>query len=232
METTHQSRFTAGRHRGPHPGIIAVVYTCLFIASILVYFVLARGNAFPRPYAPAAELQHLYLEFAAAVRANALLQFGAAIPLGIFTAAVTSRLHFLGLRVTGVHIALFGGIAASLLVTLSALCNWVLSQPGIVEDLPLMQALRLLSFVTGGVGHTVALGLLMAGISVPCLLGGFAPRWIAWLGLVLAALAVLSTLSLVLPLLNVLLPVVRFGSYVWMIGTGFTLSKGLAAERS
>lgn len=232
METTQLPRVTASRHRGPHPGIVAVVYAALFMGSIGIYFLLAGGNSFPRPYAPAADLRHLYLDYSSAVRANALLQFGAAIPLGIFTAAVTSRLHFLGLRVTGVTIALFGGITASLFVSLSALCNWVLSQPGIADDLSLMQALRLLSFATGGAAHTVAIGLLMAGVSVPCLLGDFAHRWVAWLGLILAALAVLSTLSLVIPALNALLPVVRFGSYVWMIGTGFTLSKGAMPGRN
>jgi len=40
------------------------------------------------------------------------------------------------------------------------------------------------------------LGLLMAGISVPCLFGGMHQKWLAWLGIILAVLAELSTLSL------------------------------------
>lgn len=211
------------RHRGPHPGIVALVYVALFISSILLYFILSHGSAYPMPYATAAEVQPIYSRFPMAIKINALLQFGAAIPLGIFTAAVTSRLHFLGVKVTGVSIALFGGMTASLWVSLAALCNWVLSYPGITVNAELMQALRLLSFVTGGAAHTVAMGLLMAGISVPSLLGGYMPRWVGFLGLVLAALAVLTTLSLVLPVFDYLLPFVRFGSYVWLISAGFTL---------
>lgn len=214
------------RHRGPHPGIVALVYVALFISSILLYFILSQGNSYPMPYATAAEVQPVYSRFSMAIRINALLQFGAAIPLGIFTAAVTSRLHFLGVKVTGVSIALFGGLTASLWVSLSALCNWVLSQQGIAANAGLLQALRLLSFVSGGVAHTVAMGLLMAGVSVPSLLGGYMPRWVAFLGLVLAGLAVLTTLSLVLPVFDYVLPFVRFGSYIWLISAGFTLSTG------
>ena len=65
----------------------------------------------------------------------------------------------------------------------------------------------------------------MAGISVPCLFGRYTPRWLAWLGLVLAGIAELSTLGLIIPQLVWLLPVVRFPSVVWMIGTGFTMAK-------
>jgi hypothetical protein len=65
--------------------------------------------------------------------------------------------------------------------------------------------------------------LLMAGISVPCLLGNYSPKWVAWLGLVLAGLAELSSLGLVFPSATLLFPLVRFPSFVWMIGMGFTL---------
>lgn len=213
------------RHRGPHPAIIAFIYVILFIASLVAFGVLSHGAVFPRPLGPLEKAQEVYLQFPGAIRLNALLQFGSAIPLGLFTAAVTSRLKFLGVNVTGVSIALFGGIAASLFVSISSICGWILSQPGIADELNLMHALQLFGFATGGVAHIVALGLLMAGISVPCLFGKYTPKWIAWLGLILAGIAELSTLSLVIPALGYLLPLARFGSYVWMIGTGLTLIK-------
>ncbi|SHM43050.1 hypothetical protein SAMN05444266_10858 [Chitinophaga jiangningensis] len=213
------------RHRGPHPGILAVVHVSLFVASLVILGILTKGMGFPNPFVPLADAQHRLQSFADATRINAVLQFGAAIPLGLFTAAVTSRLNFLGVNVTGVNIAFFGGLSASLFMALSGLCTWVLTQPGVADNLSAMHAMQLFGFATGGVAHVVALGLLMAGIAVPGLLGGYTPKWVAWLGLILAGIAELSTLSLFFPALMILLPVVRFGSYVWLIATGFTIAR-------
>ncbi|MDQ0109841.1 hypothetical protein J2T02_004986 [Chitinophaga terrae (ex Kim and Jung 2007)] len=213
------------KHRGPHPGILAIVHVSLFAGSLMLLGILTKGMGFPNPFVPLAEAQHRLLTFTDATRYSAFLQFGAAVPLGLFTAAVTSRLSFLGVNVTGVSIALFGGIAASVFMTLSALCSWVLVQPGVADDLSTMHAIQLFGFATGGVAQVVALGLLMAGIAVPCLFGKYTPKWVAWLGLILAAIAELSTLSLLFPPLMILLPVARFGSYIWLIATGFTITK-------
>jgi PilZ domain len=57
----------------------------------------------------------------------AYLQFGAAIPLGLFTAVVVSRLRFLVVRAAGVHIALFGGLMTAFDVALSSLVLWVIN---------------------------------------------------------------------------------------------------------
>jgi hypothetical protein len=217
------------KHRGPHPGIIALIYTSLFILSLVIYGILSHGAQFPRPFGPLEKAQQIFLQFPDAIKFNAFFQFGAAIPLGLFTAAVTSRLSFLGVNVTGVSIALFGGITASLLITVSSICGWVLSQPGVANDLMLMHVIQLLAFLCGGVAHVVALGLLMAGVAVPCLFGRYTPKWVAWLGLVLAAIAELSTISLISPQAAILLPIARFGSYIWLISTGFTLVKDRSA---
>ncbi|MFB6456742.1 hypothetical protein ACE38W_15830 [Chitinophaga sp. Hz27] len=213
------------KHRGPHPGILAIVHVSLFAGSLLLLGILTAGKGFPNPFVPLVEAQQRLQTFTAVTRINALMQFGAAVPLGLFTAAVTSRLSFLGVNVTGVSIALFGGIGASLLMMLSSLCTWVLCQAGVIDNLSTMHAVQLLGFATGGVAHVVALGLLMAGIAVPSLFGGYTPKWVAWLGLVLAAIAELSTLSLIFAPLMILLPIARFGSYIWLIATGFTLTK-------
>jgi hypothetical protein len=216
-------------HRGPHPGILAMVHVLLFMASLVLLGALTNGKGFPMPFASLEKSREALQKFADAIRLNAFLQFGAAIPLGIFTAAVTSRLSFLGVNVTGVRIALFGGFTASLLMTISSLCGWVLSQPGVADSTNIMHAIQLLGFSTGGVAHITALGLLMAGVSVPCLVNKYTPKWIAWLGIILAAVAELSTFSLVFQPATFLLPIARFGAYIWMIGTGFTLTKNKAS---
>jgi len=55
---------------------------------------------------------------------------------------VTSRLRFLGIDVAGVSIALFGGVAASILLALSALSGWTLSQLGIAEQTGALSGFR------------------------------------------------------------------------------------------
>ena len=65
---------------------------------------------------------------------------------------------------------------------------------------------------------------LLAGVAVPSLAYVLMPRWVGWLGLVLAATAELSTLSLLFPTLAVLVPVGRFPALIWLIAAGLTLT--------
>ena len=57
----------------------------------------------------------------------------------------------------------------------------------------------------------------------PSLILGFVPRWLAWTGLVIAALAELSFLSMAIEPLQFLLPIGRFGGLLWLIAVGFLL---------
>jgi len=58
------------------------------------------------------------------------------------------------------------------------------------------------------------------------------PRWLAWAGLVIAALSELSFFSMVIEPLQFLLPVGRFGGLIWLIAVGFLLPhKRAAANR-
>src|SRR5205823_6073173 len=59
-----------------------------------------------------------------AVLIGAALHFGAAIPLGIFTASAVSRLQFLGARAAGASIALFGEFAMALTMLVSLSMVW------------------------------------------------------------------------------------------------------------
>jgi hypothetical protein len=157
--------------------------------------------------------------------ACAFLQFGAAIPLGIFTATMVSRLQFLGVRVAGVHIALFGGLMTAFNMAASALVLWVMAYPGIAQDSAVLRALYYLTFALGGVGFSVPMGLLIAGLSIPAAFFKLLPKWLVVFGLVLAVVGELSALSLVIPNALFLIPLTRFPGFIWLIGAGFALPK-------
>src|SRR5262249_38737253 len=111
----------ASFHRSPPLGALSIVFVTLFMASMLAVGVMTGGARFPRPSEPVELARDYFTQHADAVRIAAFLQFGSAIPLGLYTAVITSRLRFLGMTVAGVDIALFGGFASSLFLALSAL---------------------------------------------------------------------------------------------------------------
>jgi hypothetical protein len=182
---------------------VSIVYTALLVASFVV----------PN------------------VRIAAFLQFGAAVPLGIFTATIVSRLRFLGVNVAGVFISLFGGFTASLFAAISAMLEWVLAHPGVESQTDITRILNLLRFATGGVGYVVPFGLLLAGVSVIAWFTKMLPRWLVWLGMVVAGIAELSSLALVFIPAAFLVPTARFVGLVWMIATGFLLPRSRADVR-
>src|SRR5438105_942590 len=155
---------TMGAHRGPSLLALGIVFTTLFLASLVLGTALAGGAHFPSPFAP--DAAEWFARNRTAVVAGAFLQFGASVPLGIYTATIVSRLQFFGLRVAGVHIALFGGLSASFFLAVSALIQWVLGQEAIASSAATVHTLHHLAFATGGFGHVVPLGLLVAGVSV------------------------------------------------------------------
>src|SRR5215211_2792306 len=116
-------------HRSPPLGPVAVAFVGLFLASQVIIGTMAVG-AFPNPYDAPETARAYFGPNAEILRVVAFLQFGAAIPLGIFTATVVSRLRFLGLTVAGVTIAQFGGYVASIMLALSAQITWAMTQPG------------------------------------------------------------------------------------------------------
>lgn len=216
------------RHRGPHLGALSVVYAVLFLASLVETAIVTKGGHISSPFISADLVQAFFARNGEAVRIAAFLQFGAAVPLGIFAATIVSRLQFLGMNVAGVLITLFGGFAASLFAAISALLQWGLGQPGVASQADVTWVLHLLSFAIGGVGFTVGLGLLLAGVSVIAWFTRILPRWLVLLGLVVAAIAELSSLSLVFTPLVYLLPVARFVGLMWLIATGFLLPRSRA----
>lgn len=208
---------------GPPLGVLAVVFTALFLAGIVLGVVFANGVAFPSPFGSATDILAYFRDHQLAVRISALLQFAAAIPLAIYAATANARLHQLGVRAPGATIALAGGLLAAAFMACSALVSWVLSRPEVADEPVLVRALQNLAFITGGPGHVVPLGLLIAGISVPGLLARLLPRWLTTAGLVIAALAELTTLTLLVADASYLLPVARFTGLAWLVIAGFLL---------
>jgi hypothetical protein len=192
-------------HRGPSLFALAIVFTILFLASIAVYALTTNSVA--------------------AAHFAAFLLFGASIPLGLFTATIVSRLQFHRINVAGVHIALFGGIAAAIFMAFSALASWATAQPELLTASDSTRISSQLIFATGGFGHTAGLGLLLAGVSIPCFILGLMPRWVCWLGLIVFGICELSTLGMFLPWLSFLLPLGRFPALVWLIAAGATMPK-------
>lgn len=211
------------RHPSPPLGVVAVVFTVLFCAGLYPVTMFGGMPYFPGPWEPAQTIVSFFRLRPTAALLCAFLQFGSAIPLGIFTATVVSRLRFLGVRAAGIHIALFGGFGAAFAVASSALVLWTMTHPGIAQDAALTQALYFLSYGLGGPGYSVPLGLLMAGVSVVTLFYRLVPRWISILGLALAVCGELSWLNLEFPKALFLIPLTRFPGFVWMIAVGFAL---------
>jgi hypothetical protein len=213
------------RHRGPHLGALAIVYTVLFNAGLYPVTIFADKIHFPGPWEGGDVIVSYFQTHPVPVLICLFLQFGALVPLGIFTASVVSRLHFLGVRAAGPYIALFGGFAVVFNGMAASFLLWVMVHPGIAQDPTLPRALYYLSYAFGGPGFSVPMGLLLAGVCVPAAFLKLLPKWVVGLGLVLAVCGELSWLNLIAPKALFLIPLVRFPSFVWLIATGFLLPR-------
>lgn len=212
------------RHPAPNPGYVAVVFAVLFLAGLVPVTNIVDTTHFPSPLQPAAEIEAYFATHMVRVGLCAALQFGSTIALGIFTATMVSRLRFHRVRAAGVDIALFGGIAASIMTMVSTMGQWALSRPGVGDDGRLARAIYDVVFAAGGPGYTVPVGLLCAGIAVPALVGRLLPRGLAWAGIAIGAVGELSALSLAVPHALFLVPLTRFPAFVWLAWAGFRLS--------
>jgi hypothetical protein len=234
MSSNHAAVFNGARHPSPHLGALAIAFTVLFCAGLYPVTYFGGRPSFPVPWAPAQAIAGFFEQRDGAALLCAFLHFGSAIPLGIFTASIVSRLRFLGVRAAGVDIALFAGFATAVLLMASSTVLWANASAGAAQDASLTVALQYLDFALGGPGYSVPLGLLMAGVSVPVLFRRLTPRWIAVLGLVLAACGELSWLSMEFRPAVVLIPLTRFPGFVWLIAMGFALptraARGAAVE--
>lgn len=215
------------RHQGPPAGWLAVVYMGLFLAGLYPVTIFGGRPYFPPPSAPLDAITAFFQSRSSAVLLCAFLQFGAAIPLGIFAATVASQLRFLGIRAAGSNIAFFGGVATAFNMIVSSSLLWAMSYPGVAQDPTLVQALYRFDFALGGPGFSVPFGLLIAGIAVTAGLGRLLPRWLALIGLLIALAGELSWLVIIFPKLLFLIPLTRFPGFLWLIAAGFLLPRSV-----
>jgi hypothetical protein len=212
------------RHASPHLGIVATIYVILKIAS--VFPVSAFGSKrpwFPELNAPTDQVVSYFSTHAFPVMLCAFLQLGAAIPFGIFAAAMLSRMRFLGVNAAGAYIAFFGGLMAAVDELFSGAVVAVMAQPLVAQSPALVQAFHYLSVALGGPGFTMPFGLLMAGVSVTAGFMKLLPRWVVGPGIVLALVGELSWLSMLIPRAGILIPLARWPGFVWLIAAGFKM---------
>jgi len=205
------------RQGGPQPLVPALVYGALLIAAVA----LLAGA--PHPGTPAASALAWDRAHTGVLHAAALVVFGAAVPLAIWTATIYRRLRTLGVTAPGAVIGLSGGLLASASLALSGLVIWTLAETAHSISPALAQVLMDLSFAAGAAGFVVPSALLLAGVAVPSLILRLTPPWLAWTGLVIAAVGAVSTFTLVTSALDATLPIARFGGLAWIIAASLLL---------
>jgi hypothetical protein len=213
------------QHAGPPLGLLAIVYAILFNAGLYPVISFTGGPHYPGAWESSEAIAAYFQSHSAAAQICAFLQFGAAIPLGIYTATVVSRLQFFGVRAAGPKIALFGGLWTASSVAACALILWVMAYPGIAQDPGILRALYYVGFAFGGVGFSVPMGLLIAGVCIPAAFMKLLPKWVIILGLIIAAVGELSYLDLITPKALPLIPLTRFPAFIWLIIAGFKLPR-------
>jgi|SRR5690242_6796950 len=221
------------RHPGPSLLFLAIVHILLFVASLVSLRLLEHTASVGalNPYGPPEIARSFFAANPQAMRVDAFFFFGSAIPLAIYAATVLSRLRFLGVRAAGIYIAFAGGLATSFAIAAAGLCSWALSLPEATASIAVTRVLHFMTFLCGGPAFAAGFGLLAAGVSVTSYFSRLLPRWVVWLGMVVAVAGELSTLTLVATPMTFAIPVTRFGGFIWLIAVGATLPNRVT-ERS
>jgi len=203
-----------------------VLFAAFFIVGVVLGGVLS-ASPLPLPGAPAAEVARYYDESRTAALAAGFFQALSAISLFVFAATVAAFVRGIaGERGTLPRLTSGGGALAAVLLLVSALLSLALVPVATGDNLALVGALRDLNFLSGGTLHVASLGLFAGAASIAALGAKALPRWILWLGIVAAALSVLSLVSLVLYPASVLIPLGRLLDFVWSIAVGIVLGLG------
>lgn len=205
-----------------------VLFVVLFIWGLVLGGILS-SDPFPMPGAHAIEIARYYSDNGTAVLASGLLQVLSSLSLLVFAFHVT---HFLGRtaghrdnRDTPSGMLLTGGALAAVFLFASAFLSWmlVLMSPG---SLDIVATLRNLNFITGGAAHVASLGVFVGVASISSLKENLIPRWIPWLGIVAAALSLLSLASLAWFPATYLIPLGRLLSFIWVAAVSVLLVRG------
>lgn len=227
MKLNGDSTQTSERHPGPNLLVLSLIY--------LAFLVLGGSRVSASFHIPLDTPEKAIAFVAAsggAIKWGSFFELASAIPLAIFMAVTVSRLRFLGIRAAGESIAFLGGTLAVGMLILSSLSTWSLTRPGIAGAAGAVHALQALGFIGGGPGFVVPLGLFLAGVSVAAGLHKLVPRWVMWLGIVVAVACELASFTLVNFTAGYLIPVGRFISILWMIAVSLTLPTGKPTQQA
>ena len=212
-------------HKGPHAGILALLYTLLFLIGLYPVTQMYKQPYWPGPWESASVIVSYFQNYGSRALFCIVMQLGALVCFGLFAATIVSRLRFLGAKAAGTYIALLGGVMVLADAFAGTMAMWAMLHPGVIENPPTLLALYYLSFALGGPGFSVPMGLFLAGVSITAGFMKLLPRWLVIFGIVLAFAGELSLLQLAFPQLLFLVPLVRFPAFVWLIATGFLLPR-------
>jgi hypothetical protein len=209
-----------------------VLFAAFFLAGDPLSNAFA-STALPLPGAPAAAVARYYATNRAAVLVSGFSQLLAALALLIFAGCVVyalRRVWSAGSARAGLTRA--GGALAGAFLLVSALLALALVPVAAGGNLALVAAVRELTFLSGGTLHVAALGLFMGAASLAARRSRALPGWLCGLGLVAAALALLSLASLVVYPATILILLGRLLGFVWSIAVGLVLTLGLQRARA
>lgn len=121
-------------------------------------------------------------------------------------------------------LALGGGLLAAGFLLLSALLYWTLTRAEAASDSGAAHAVLVLSYLAGGQALALSFAALVGGASLLIVRTRVLPRWIGWLGLLAAVLALASVVSLIWDLaLYLLLEPAGVLSFLWLFASSVVL---------
>lgn len=229
VDQTQHKRATPG-HPGPPLAAPAAAFLIFFLAPSFLGPLLGAVGQVPSPFLRSEVVQAYFAANPHPTQLSALLMFWSALALALLTAIAHSRLDYLSPNAPGPTIAAAGGIVASAMLAVSSACTWVLGQPVTSDQRDLTHVLHYLSFVSGGPIHTAALGFLVFGLSITTWFLRRTPRWLCIVGYVIAAVAVLSSLTMAVPALAPLIPLGRFTAMIWLVAVGLLIPRSRQAR--
>ncbi|WP_123788566.1 hypothetical protein [Phytoactinopolyspora halophila] len=224
--TTRQNTTDPPAVTAPGPSLVApaVTFVASFVASLILGPILGAGAA-PSPFSDADAARDYFADNPTVSQITGLVQFGAAIALGVFTAASLSRMRQLVPNTSAPAIGAVGGSLSAIFLAINGVLQWVLGQADITHDEALVQALHHLYFGAGGPAHVGTLGLLVAGIAWMAISAGALPRWLSVVGVVIASISVVSLITFLTSGAAPLVAIGRFTAMIWIVVTAVLVSR-------
>ncbi|MDA3627912.1 hypothetical protein OU415_20935 [Saccharopolyspora sp. WRP15-2] len=211
--------------RGPRvAATAAVAYVGCFAVSLILPGLLGQRFAAPVPYASDEEVAaKLAASDHGLVPIGAFWQAASALALLVF---VPYAAQFVRGRVPGSALAGLvqaGGVVSGGLLVLSASAQWISYQPTVAADVHLFRAVTDLVFITGAAPHVATLGFLVGAVAYVGRKTGALPAWLNWFGLVIAAVSLVSMLSLMFEVATIFIPLGRYVGMIWFLAVAAVL---------